>query len=43
MKNSSVSLYVDAELVSTQKVSEEKIVQIDGTILSDSVLFLHTD
>lgn len=43
MKNSSVSLYVDAELVSTQKVSKEKIVQIDGTILSDSVLFLHTD
>ena len=25
MKNSSVSLYVDAELVSTQKVREEKI------------------
>ena len=25
MKNSSVSLYVDAELVSTQKVSEEKL------------------
>ena len=40
MKNSSVSLYVDAELVSTQKVSEETIERWNH-IVGQCVIFTH--